>query len=114
MSENNIPVSAGPDGAPAEWRQITGWARMVDGTVHRVVTTTADRIGYGTAARKNGWPTMGNQNMDVELWQTYMIYHAMFRTGVYRESFETFVNQDNEVVQVDEQGQTVSPTVPTR
>ncbi len=108
MAENDIPAQ------PTEWRQIAGWARMADGAVHRVVTTTADRIGYGHAARKNGWPTMGSTGMDVELWQTYMIYHALFRTGVYRESFEQFCNHDNEVVQVDEQGATVNPTVPTQ
>lgn len=98
---------------PAEWRQIAGWVRMTDGTVHRAVTTTADRIGYSTAARKNNWPTMGSASMDVELWQTYLLYHALYRTGVYRESWEQFVGKDSEVVQVDEQGVTVDPTRPT-
>lgn len=107
MSDNDIPVQ------PTEWRQISGWCRMVDGTVHRVTTRTADRIGYGTAARKNGWPTIGSKNMDVELWQTYMLYHALFRTGVYAESFEQFVNVDSDVVQVDEVGEVVDPTGPT-
>lgn len=110
MSENNIPAHDGP----SEWRQISGWVRMVDGTVHRVTTTTADRIGYGNAARKNDWPTMGSQKMDVELWQTFLLYHALYRTGVYREPFEQFVNHDSEVVQVDEAGAAVNPTVPTQ
>ena len=107
MSENEIPAQ------PTEWRQIVGWAKMHDGKIHRVKTTTADRIGYSTAARKNGWPTMGSTSMDVELWQTYMIYHALYRTGVYEGSFEQFVNVDNEVVQPDENGEAVNPTVPT-
>lgn len=107
MSDNDIPVQ------PATWRQIVGWAKMADGSVHRVTTTTADRIGYGHAARKNDWPTLGSKGMDIELWQTYLIYHALYRTGVYRDSWEQFVNVDAEVVQPDEEGEEVNPTVPT-
>ena len=107
MSDNEIPVQ------PTTWRQIVGWAKMTDGSVHRVTTTTADRIGYGHAARKNDWPTLGSKGMDIELWQTYLIYHALYRTGVYRDSWEQFVNVDAEVVQPDEEGEEVNPTVPT-
>lgn len=110
MAIEDIPAHDGP----SEWRQICGWVRMVDGTVHRVTTTTADRIGYGHAARKNDWPTMGSKNMDVELWQTFLLYHALFRTGVYSGPFEQFANQDSEVVQVDEAGAAVNPTGPTQ
>ena len=96
--------------APTQWRQISGWIKFANGETAHVTTTTADRIGYSYAAQRNKWPTLGSQNMDYELWQTFLMYHAAHRTGVYSGSWEQFVNTDCEVVQPDEQGDPVDPT----
>lgn len=95
---------------PTEWRQITGWVLMTDGTAHHVKTTVADRIGYGHAARRNGWPALG-KDVDVELWQAFLFYHALFRTGRYDGPWEQFV-AECEVTQPDEEGEPVNPTPP--
>lgn len=96
---------------PTEWRQISGWVKMNDGAVHHVVTTTADRMGYSTMARRKDWRVMGQDDFDIELWQTFLFYHAMYRTGRYDGSFEQFWN-DTAAVQPDDVGVSVDPTQP--
>lgn len=115
MTDTNTNGANGPQPEPpTTWRQITGWIKLADGSAIHVKTTTADRIGYSFHAQRYGWPKLGAADLDYELWQTFLLWHAAHRTGQYVGTWDDFVGKDCEVCQPDAQGEEVDPTPATQ
>ena len=80
---------------------------MLDGVeFHDVVITTADRLKYGTTARKHKW---GQSHEEPERFATFCAWAALARTGLYAGAWEQFV-ADSEAVAPQEAPDTVDPT----
>ena len=85
-------------------------ARMVDGTTHvDVPIIGADRLKYSRTAHKHGWPAFG-ANGDVDLWQHFVTWSALARTGAYTGTWDAFGNDVALVVVRTEEDETVDPT----
>lgn len=66
---------------------------MSDGTQHTAKLSIPDQIQWSRTSRARGWAPD-----DEILAQTFMIWHALKRTGTYTDTWEAFSERDAEWV----------------
>lgn len=89
-------------------QRMTFAALMTDGTEHAGITPTmADRIEYGTTARKRKWPKTED---DPELYMAFIVWKALRRTGTIGEmSWDDFIATAETIQPEDDEGEDVEP-----
>ena len=80
---------------------------MSDGTRHEATAVIADQVLYSTTRHKHKWPTMTE---DPLLFQNFLAYAALKRTGLFDGSWLEF-GASAAMVELDEDGDdTEDPT----
>jgi hypothetical protein len=87
-------------------KKIDFVVEMDDGTTLKVTTKMADYVLYETTAKRQK-PPWGGIGDNPSLWETFVSWAALRRTGQFSSSFEAY---QKEVGMVSGEAQDVDPT----
>ena len=106
--QTSIPATRpeGPKATPPTLHHYRFAYELADGTTGTVTVKNPSMIAWDETRAARQWPDQGDAP---NLWQTFVVWHALHRTGEYKDEFKKFRDDDCDALDMlNRQGESIT------